>query len=1331
MMKCSAYRLRYTALVAVVVLLEALLTQAATTCYLGVFTTAEGETNQWQLYDPPSGRCPGGALSYTVTNTHGNLASFPNVREGVLQFTAANTGMTSGRRQTLVELRVMCNGITPVCDNGLVYFRVLPGASTTTTTSTEAPITTTTTTTLAPAPSSTICEATAPITVPNYVTRVLPSSAFTSNCSAPKLTIQSQSSPDGTATSLFTVELAGGSSSLIFNEDGVSAASGTYTANISVKCDALAPCETTQQIVVSATPTTSSQSPLPACPGDYTYSLALNADGSFTAQTSSLANRAVDSRAFCTSGGQITSTVGTPSNGAVTSNSLTSTFTYTPNIAVAGAAMDSFDFVLTCASEGTSCQGSAVISISGQGEGEVLYTMGGAITCRGTCDAGAWRSSPSSPTLFDISSSGAAVTPRKDGRALDGMDFGFTMNGELLIRAYTTIGNLAARFVTFHPINATEASGYVTSSSIPLGSHVSFEPTCLDQQATTGTGSSIWTWTNAAALTGRLNTQTNEYISGDNYYQKFGGNHRQCDVYRSNPCKYAPFMTPTLNEGNSTENKTTAVQWKLYVNDCDATWVGKASVASLRALRQPDGSSTFTLEKNGTYLVGTVYSQAVKPASWASPSAGIVHVERAYALRLKIHNTLVVDAAAQPVSASLVPVASQLNVSADVQFTFGQTRDTQERLFAYSLLLYPVFAVNNTPASIATMKLTVASVWLLNETWTSPSHVECPMCTGTMIRCTGTGSKFETDCGRDALMTFEDINYTSSEFEVQSYSESTSRIFASTNIGTQNALNVTFAARANGRGSAQATDAYPVGTFAMAVKLSNGQIFHVVVNQTDYISELNTRFLETEVCRPSGYWPVADPLGTSVPVKPYNATPLALAGGITPSTAPHEEDHAPKEDAYYGAPERLTPQGTCADLPYLNSSHIQLGSMTADIPDGSGVRSASMCAVVDERTFGVTDWVMLSFPSIQEELDKVMADNIDIIIADNQLDNDNAYTAARLQYLVLSVPAAEVSPSFRPEASSNGYLNILLDGENAPPAERTEEAMWMYPNGNASLFSTTNYLPWKMYASSLSYRRIDLRTKDDPFNIVSEPFNFAFIPGSLLHSSSSIRVQMMLRASLKFTTYARTSANATHSSQVVKISERNESLLYIVSLSRSISSALRFDSDAYNPVTSTTGSIGKKSATAILIVLIVAIVCVLAASVYVEITYRRIIHRAKYYPKRPESAVGIRYGRDGKPKENQKTAKEGSRAEASIPASVSKTRAGSGAAVDAAGAGVKTKFGIVRGEQTRVQEAAAGPSSASSSSGAAAEGERVIYKLVNPPIGEEQTRVVDNEVAQF
>ncbi|KAK7199631.1 hypothetical protein NESM_000008200 [Novymonas esmeraldas] len=1306
---------RCAAVVAAVAMFAVVLSHAAIT-YLGVFPVHEGETVLEPLkVGAFKTSCPGGVLSYGVGDAQGNSASFPNVHDPTISFTATVTGMTAGTRMTYVDVTVLCNATTPVGGTPRVYFRVSPSVTTT------APPTSSTTTTPAP---TLQCKSGDAASVANGASATFPATAYTAGCASPTLQVTTATGPAPSASSLFSVQSIAGSSTLVFNANGVSLPAGNYTATVLVSCGS-GTCVVTQAVTVAA-PTTTTAPPTPSCPGDYQYSLMLNADGSFTEQASSFSTRATASGSFCASGA-ITATVQSPSHGKVRLGSA-GTFYYTPDTPAAGDAVDSFPFELTCAADGAKCGGTAVISIVSADNGTIYYAVEGAIACRGTCDARAWRASPTAGDVFDVNESGVAVTRRQDGRDVDGVDFDFTRSGELLIHAYTTIGNLAARFVTFYPITKADAQGLFDKASVPYGSHVSFEPSCLDKQANTGSGADIWSWTDATALTGHLNTQTGAYKSGDNYYQKFGGNHRQCDVYRADPCKYAPLMTPTLNDDNNNamNSATPSVQWRLFINNCDATWVGKASVESLRALRQPDGSPTFTLEGNGAYLVGTVYSQSVKPASWTSPAAGIKHSETAYKLRLKIHNMIAVDAVAVSNGGDAVAPEAKLNMSSDVQYSTGRRASTAERLYRYSVLLYPYFAANRTAANVTATSLKVVSTTLLNSTWTSPSKVECPKCTGTKISCKGTGNGFETDCGDEALMTFEAIDYNASDFTGAGSTGSSAGKPPSTTVSDKNALRVTFAARANGAGSDESTDAFPVGTFAISVKVSNGQVFEVVVNQTDYISELNTRFLDTELCRSSAYWPVPDPLGTSVPVKPYSAESLAFPNGVSTGKKVEEKEGAAHE-TYYGAPERLVADGVCAAPPSAERSHIILTEMSTTVTNGGETVQLSMCAVNNEQTYGTTDWVMLSFPQIHEEIKSINSEEIQGITENSAL-GSNSYTVAQLQYLTVSVHASEVVQSLSTKAASNGYVNILLEGDNAPAAQRSEEDTWMHPNSSSPSDAADAYLPWGSYASSLSYRRIEHRTTN---NSETEPFHFSFIPGSLLHSDSNIRVPLLVRASIKFITYAFTAANATHSPQRVKQGERDESLLYIVSVSRGISAALRFDSDAYHP-TITQSGISSKPATAIIIILIIGVVCVLAASVYVEVTYRRIIHNAKYYPKRPDSAIGVRYGRDGKPKENQKTAKEGSRTESGVPSSASKTRTASGTAPgDASASSLKTRFGVVRGEQKRVPESSAGSSSAASDAGggaAAADGD---YAVENPPVGDEQPRVVDDEVAEL
>ncbi|KAG5470421.1 hypothetical protein LSCM1_01665 [Leishmania martiniquensis] len=1293
------------ALLITLALFAAVLVHASEITYLGVFPTNEGEEAHVMLkVGVLKLECPEGVLIYTIKDTHGNSANFPRVTSPFMHFTAAVTGMTNGARTTYVDLTVACDGDKIVGGMSRVYFRVFPGTTTTT-----------------PAPSFT-CKNASAVQVENNARMTFPASNYAVGCDAPMLEVVGATGPLASAAFLFSVEEANASRVIVFNAKNSSVPDGNYTVDILVSCGSSA-CMSVQTLIVSpsTTTTTTTTAPTFQCPGNFNYSLALTAEGALTDQLSSVTARVLATGLFCDSG-NVSATLQAPKHGTLRWNS-SGIFTYAPYVPEVGDAMDTFGFRLTCLSDGATCGGTAVISVVHEDKDEVYYAMEGAIVCRGTCDAAAWRADPSALDLFDVNTTGVALTPRRDARAVDGIEFDVTVEGDLIIRAYTTIGNLAARFVTFHPISKADAQGLFNSSSVPDGSHVSFDPGCLDKQTSTGKGTDIWSWTDMATLTGHLNTLADAYKLGDNYYQKFGGNHRHCDVYRTDPCKYAPLMTPSLSDAtnNLYNNATPSVQWRLFINDCDATWVGRASVESLRALRRPDGSPTFKLEGNGTYLVGTLYSQSVKPTSWTSISAGILHTETTYSLRLKIHNVITVDAAARSFDGT---AAHQLQMSSDIQFSAGRRTDTRERLYRYSVLLYPYFAANRTAANITTLSLKVVSTALLNSTWTSPSKVECPMCTGTMISCTGTGDGFETDCGDRALVTFEALDYNASDFEGPIVDEASSGTSASTSVSTKNALRVTFAARVNGAGSAEATDAYPVGTFAISVTLSIGETFDFVVNQTDYISELNTRFIDTELCRPSAYWPVPDPLGSSVPVKPYNAEALAFPRG---SPTDEEEEAKEASTSYYGAPERLTSMSMCAMPPSLQSHPISLDNMTATIEKGEEQVTVSMCAVADERTYGTTDWIMISLPRIHEETKRINSEEIQSIIDDDKLSNDS-YTVAQLQYLTLSVPVLEAMSSLLAGSATSGYVNILLDGDHAPKPQRDEEEIWMNTESSSFSENPDAYLPWGIYASSLSYRRIAHRTSTNTSE--TEPFNFAFIPGSLLHSASSIRVPMTVRAAINFVTYAFTAANSTHSSQRVKKSEREETLLYIVSVSRGISAALRFDTDAYNPIISQSG-IAAKPATAILIVLIVAVVCVLAASVYVEVTYKRIIHDAKYHPKQSDSPVGIRYGRDSKPKENQKTAKEGSRTEGGLAVSASKARTASGAALGGVtAASIKTKFGTVRGEQKRVQESVAGSSSSSSEAGAAVEVDDA-YSLENPPIGEEQPRVEDDEVATF
>ncbi|CAD2216425.1 hypothetical protein AGDE_09917 [Angomonas deanei] len=819
---------------------------------------------------------------------------------------------------------------------------------------------------------------------------------------------------------------------------------------------------------------------------------------------------------------------------------------------------------------------------------------------------------------------------------------------------------MAARFVTFTPLTAGES--LVIPSSIMDGSHMSFEPKCLAKQSETGSANTIWEWTDAEASPpkGHLNTVTKEYKSGANYYHTFGGNHRYCDVFRRDPCTYAPFLTPTLNDDNNNDiDDSPSVQWKLYVNDCDATWVGRASVESLRALRQPDGSATFNLI-NENQLEGTLYTQVVKPTSWTEPAKGVVSSSKAYKLVLTIKDSIVVDIA--------VNGGSSMKASTDIQFVSSEHKSTTERVYGYALRIFP-YRVNATTQSNEYIdNCKIKDVTLIDYTVKSPNKYDCPTCTGTRYSCTGTGNGYETDCGDAEVVRFEPYDESIINWDQTEESLGGKNLFPSTDLNSTYMLLHRFFVRVRGSNTASSAGSSPMIHFRLKILLDSGESFEVSVDQTSYVSEINANFVHSKVCRSTSYWPVADALGSSLPAKPYN---------ITLATFPDV-----KYDETLNAV-LLSPEQCEANVG--SETQVTLPSQKAATTSG---KDATMCAAEDVREYGVSDWVFFALPSVTkaESSSTTSQSDTGILVSDGTL-KEGQYTIAEIQYLVLSVKATEAI-SFLSTAESSDvpddtteYINILLDGKKPPVTVDAEEDIWMAPDpSNVEALNTVTYYDWMKYASFLNYRRISL---EDASSSKKEgnPFNFAFIPGAVLHSSSSVRVPMYMKLAIKFTTYETSKVGGKDSI----VGERMEKLFLILPVSRSTSAELRFETDTYTPklVDVHVDGIGKKTASWLLIVFFVAVVVILAASIYIEVTYKQKIHNAKYKPKRPDSAVGVRYGRDGKPKagygyENDSTI-AGSTANRDEASSHTKQKV-------SAKKGTTSKFGTIQTEQVRVGE---------------------------------------------
>ncbi|RNC31474.1 hypothetical protein TcCL_Unassigned05998, partial [Trypanosoma cruzi] len=244
--------------------------------------------------------------------------------------------------------------------------------------------------------------------------------------------------------------------------------------------------------------------------------------------------------------------------------------------------------------------------------------------------------------------------------------------------------------------------------------------------------------------------------------------------------------------------------------------------------------------------------------------------------------------------------------------------------------------------------------------------------------------------------------------------------------------------------------------------------------------------------------------------------------------------------------------------------------------------------------YGVTDWVYVTLHDKARPLDS------------------STIAKMSLEYLVLSVNAEDVLGVFQSEEmnSRNGQskLYFLLDGASSPDimsggelGEEGERRRWM---GETPVGNSTVYLRWEKYAAFLNYRRIYLQpcqSNNQTKECVTEPFHFAFIPGSLLHRGSKVRVTFYLHAGVRYT-----STDDVSDSWV-------EEHIAIIPVSAQISSASRFDRDVYTPRVVPQRHIrhSNKMARTLFLVFALAIVAVLAASFCIETHYRRALHFAK------------------------------------------------------------------------------------------------------------------------
>lgn len=995
-------------------------------------------------------------------------------------------------------------------------------------------------------------------------------------------------------------------------------------------------------IFLSAAPAPSQPAPAPpvaeevTCPGNFVFMFEdVNEGGAGVARFYNLLLEAKsgDNSVFCPDNTYTDAQLKTkPTYGVIKEfNNKTGEFQY---MSSGKSDVDYFRFALTCGTK-QKCYATATMQRSNNTSlipesPKTVYHLGG-IICKGTCDAAAWRTSPRYSSLFDVTDGPKGdrshVTPRHDGVSPDTVDVQVRTNGNsLLFRAYTTIGNMAVRFLTFMPLQ-NSTSLFLTSESVPKGAHPSFNVTCLDKQSKFGLAESIWTWDDDGdvSLRGHINRATERYRNGENYFHKFGGKHRQCDVFRRDACKYAPMLTPSISTADNTGNDNNtithpSIDWKLYVNDCDATWVGSVSLKQLRKIDSGATREPLFRLVNGSTLVGTIYTQVVKPARWMPPYEGILSMQRAYQVSMLLRNSVttsvkifpasrlsnvkvggMVQEGKENMSAATTPslslkesLPSSFNVSVDVRFANAVDPLTEERLYGYTLVIYPYQlnysqSIYNVPTltRVNTTTLHVTEVQLLNASWTMPSLQNCPECTGTRRACEGSGTGLSLDC--DSVIRFESAGNMSLFSKLQVGNEDKDFLF----------FNVSLVARVVGNGTAKSVAESPQGSFALRLRLSTSEVIVVNVEQLAYVEAVNPT-MRCTLCRSSAYWPVPGPFGLSLPVKPFNA-PQMLFDIL--NSAQDEEDEEQRKLKYYGPPKPIRSDAVCrANYEPQRPMRILLNRSMAfayednesggTVFSGSSMLQPSLCVTRDEQVYGVTDWVYVSLH--------------------DRLSGVEALTSGHmsLEYLILSVDAGEVLGvlGHGNSARNRSSIDFVLDGSSLSDHTdddamiwENEERRWMGEDTRGKL---QVYLPWEKYAAYLHYRRIYVRscpTNKSKASCVTEPFHFAFIPGALLHRGSSARVTFHLRAGVRVTPLE----GEGHS--------RVEEHLLKIPVSAHISSFSLFDREAHIPPVALPKSDGLNEGVsrAWLVVLSVIILAVVAGGVYLETRYRRAIASAK------------------------------------------------------------------------------------------------------------------------
>ncbi|KAH9598811.1 hypothetical protein LSM04_001870 [Trypanosoma melophagium] len=481
------------------------------------------------------------------------------------------------------------------------------------------------------------------------------------------------------------------------------------------------------------------------------------------------------------------------------------------------------------------------------------------IKCRGTCNEKAWKTYPK-PALWD-NTPGAGYA-RRDGRAVDGLQVAWS-NNSIIITVYTIIGNLGVRFPTFEPFDRMVGKYFepMDFEGVVSPDSLGFELSCLQHQGTIGMGEDVWHWKTLGNGTG-TGTVGPLYNKGNSWYQKFGGKHIGCDTFVDS-CHYAPLLTPAKPKG------TLAGRWEIDIDDCDATWTGTFPYALLDQLRKSDGSPVWYFVGD-RQIKGTVISQGVRANSWIEPARSFDSHYESHDIIFTLQQFIVVN----KITSAPFSIDSE----------FFEFTENGNRAFGVNLLLYP-YVTDDMETSYAEDRHVVGFKWITQD-WIAPSVEQCPTCQGNKTVCRDEG-KYATstyigefpsgDCRsgtpRIELRKGPSMNNTCPPNKMHVYNRSG---FSKPSRCATSFQNITIRGVAIGSNalsnSLQRAFNYE-GRVVLQLLMADGTKHDLAMDLSMYVARLSQDSYAAEgglsVCRGSDYWPVLDPLGTSLPDSPF------------------------------------------------------------------------------------------------------------------------------------------------------------------------------------------------------------------------------------------------------------------------------------------------------------------------------------------------------------------------------------------------------------------------------------------------------------------------------